>query len=298
MPRRNPATVTTVTTVVLCCRVVSGRFPLAHTTSLPRARPSPSCPVLRTSHRPRNNLTPRTIFVPYFALRTSHFARISRSLHRSEEESPLRRRVNGGRTSTTSAGRKPMSQSQPHTGVLAGSEAVRQSQTRVPGRHRFGTRNSPTHRREDTSALGPTRGSTRGFASGRKTAAASLGSRPSKTPLLSSFPLQHTRILRARPRLLGPPPSLVPRPFWACLRSLGQSGERTRLLLVNVTGGAFPPLSRKPRRYLVPAPHRGETLLLTIRRFGGKPRRSRTLPAGVVSTRCRWLWFVVREVAL
>ena len=40
-----------------------------------------------------------------------------------------------------------------------------------------------------------------------------------------------------------PPPSFVPRPFWACLRSLGQSGQRTRLLRVNVTeGGAFPPL--------------------------------------------------------
>ena len=31
--------------------------------------------------------------------------------------------------------------------------------------------------------------------------------------------------------------SQCPRPFWACLRSLRQSGERTRLLLVNVTGG-------------------------------------------------------------
>ena len=35
----------------------------------------------------------------------------------------------------------------------------------------------------------------------------------------------------------APPPSLVPRPFWACLRSLCQSGERTRPPLVNVTGG-------------------------------------------------------------
>ena len=39
---------------------------------------------------------------------------------------------------------------------------------------------------------------------------------------------------------LAPPPSFVPRPFWACLRSLGQSGQRTRLLRVNVTGGGVP----------------------------------------------------------
>ena len=34
--------------------------------------------------------------------------------------------------------------------------------------------------------------------------------------------------------------SLVPRPFWACLRPLGQSGQPTRLLPVNVTGGGVP----------------------------------------------------------
>jgi len=87
------------------------------------------------------------------------------------------------RTSTTSADRKPMSQPQHPTVGLGRREAVRQSQTRGPRTRRFGTRNSPTHRHDDTSALGPTRGSTRGFASGRKTAAASLGSRPSSTML-------------------------------------------------------------------------------------------------------------------
>ena len=128
--------------VVLSCRV--GSFPSRSHDIAPEG--SSVSLLSRTSYFASPPQQPHATNDFRSVLRTSHFARISRSLHRSEEESPLRRRVNGGRTSTTSAGRKPMSQSQPHTGVLAGSEAVRQSQTRVPGRHRFGTRNSPTHR--------------------------------------------------------------------------------------------------------------------------------------------------------
>ena len=61
----------------------------------------------------------------------------------------------------------------------------------------------------------------------------------SSRTLLSNNPLEPLR--RATPFRPTPPPSLVPRPFWACLRPLGQSGKPTRLLLINATGGAFPP---------------------------------------------------------
>lgn len=106
-------------TVVSCCAMPT-RFPLARTTSLPRARlPRPSCPALglRTSSFVSPRRQPHATNNVQRSFRTwyASLARLSIAAPVRGRESPLRRRVNGSRTSTTSASRKPMSQPQPHT---------------------------------------------------------------------------------------------------------------------------------------------------------------------------------------
>ena len=99
------------------------------------------------------------------------------------------------------------------------------------------------------------------------------------------FFLSHTPI-RVHTRLFV----LVPRPFWACLRSLGQSGQRTRLLPVNVTGGRS---HRSPWRTLSAfkqtAFSRPRRCFHARRHLGGKSLRGSvappSLPEEIVFTR-------------
>ena len=96
-----------------------------------------------------------------------------------------------------------------------------------------------------------------------------------------------------------------PTPFWACLRPLGQSGKPTRLLLINVTGGGVPTAVLADSLGLQTDSLFTTPALLSRAPwcFGGKiaPRPCRTsipLLSEIVSTRCRRLWCVVKEVAL
>ena len=97
---------------------------------------------------------------------------------------------------------------------------------------------------------------------------------------------------------LWPASFSAPRPLLGVLNLSPPIGGGHASSLVNVTGGCFLHPLEKSRGDVVEAPqNNGECSSSSFLVFGGKPRRSRTIPQGMSALGARGLWVVVREVA-